>query len=902
VLALGVLAISAAACEGGGSGGKELTSLATVLSGGGKEGEEITVAEGTKVKDKATLTGKNASKATGTVKYKIYSEKECKSLVKEAGEVTVSGESVPASSEEELEAGKAYYWQAHYGGDSTNAESTSPCTELLKVQAKTSLSTKLSGESKEGEELTILEGSKAKDTATLSGTNSSTAGGKILYKVFSEKECKTLVTEAGEVTVSSGSVPASSEEELEGGKTYYWQAIYKGDSLHQESTSTCGKEVLNVKAKTSLSTDLSSEGEEWEELAILEGSKAKDTATLSGTNSSSATGKVLYKIYSDNECTKLVAEAGEVTLETGGKIPDSTEESLAAGGVYYWQATYKGDSLHQESTSECGPEVLAVCDCEAEGFVASLSRGEGLFATSFPAPSAMLPAKALPTRRLKGSMRTDHDPLMAEEVAVLTDRGISHTRATEAIEVQSWVSEADLVRKLQAAMGSGYAGVWFDNQAAQLHVGITSATSRRAAEQTVASTGLGEVVTYTAVHSTTEELLAIQRQWIRKLATLSMTEDNSVAIHAERNSVVVTIDETISARKRASLIREAAASPVKVSIIVVLRQGARTSPTGMECNNFPPANCNPSITAGVKIERPAEEIGKGAGKSYNKGGKEFTLDSFAPATLANVVFGDEVTGPGIPAGTVVTALPNGTSVTISQAATIEGAAEFTFSTGYICSAGPLAIPTANRAQRVVLTAGHCIAKGHGVGAKWFAYNRGGAKSQIGTAIAFKVGGAAGAKIGEFGDISIEAAWQTGRANTPVLAVTARWDKNRETRYPIVGEKVPVENATNCHEGQTSGNACGSIEGEPGSVVSTFWGRTMEGLVEDSAKAAAGDSGGDWFGTNGNGQVEVEGTMVGIRNTGQSIYQPLTKLGAGKPPGSLEELNLILLTTRNEDCK
>lgn len=247
VFALSVFAVNATACEGGGGGGGELTSLSTKLSGGGKEGEELTVSEGTKIKDKATLTGKDASKATGKVTYKIYSEKNCATLVTSAGEVTVSGESVPASSEEELEAGKAYYWQAHYGGNSENAESTSPCTEVLDVQAKTSLSTKLSGEGKEGEELTINEGSKAEDKATLSGTNSSSAIGKVVYKIYSEKECKTLVKEAGEVTVSSGSVPASNEVELEGEATYYWQASYMGDALHQESKSECGKEILKVK-------------------------------------------------------------------------------------------------------------------------------------------------------------------------------------------------------------------------------------------------------------------------------------------------------------------------------------------------------------------------------------------------------------------------------------------------------------------------------------------------------------------------------------------------------------------------------------------------------------------------------------------------------------------------------
>jgi predicted nucleic acid-binding Zn ribbon protein len=357
--ALGAFSVNATACEGGGGGGGELTSLSTTLSGGGKEGAELTVSEGTKVKDKATLTGKNASKATGKVTYKVYSESACKTLVTSAGEVTVSGESVPASSEEELEAGRAYYWQAHYGGESKNAESTSPCTEILEVKAKTSLSTKLSGESKEGEELTIDEGFKGKDTATLSGTNSSSAGGKLVYKVYSDKECKTLVKEAGEVTVSSGSVPASSEEELEGGKTYYWQATYKGDGLHQESTSSCGKEVLDVKAKTTLATTLSGGGEEGEELTVDEGTKIKDKASLSGVNPSTATGSVTYEVYLDSKCEHLVASAGERTV-SGGSAGASGEEELEGGAVYYWQATYSGDSLHQKATSACTSEKATI--------------------------------------------------------------------------------------------------------------------------------------------------------------------------------------------------------------------------------------------------------------------------------------------------------------------------------------------------------------------------------------------------------------------------------------------------------------------------------------------------------------------------------------------------------------
>ncbi len=112
----------------------------------------------------------------------------------------------------------------------------------------TTLTTSLSGESKEGEEITVLEGSKVKDKGKLSGTNASKATGKVKYAVYSDSKCEHLVTAAGEVTVSGESVPVSNEEELEGGKTYYWQASYSGDSKNKSSISTCGSEVLIVKA------------------------------------------------------------------------------------------------------------------------------------------------------------------------------------------------------------------------------------------------------------------------------------------------------------------------------------------------------------------------------------------------------------------------------------------------------------------------------------------------------------------------------------------------------------------------------------------------------------------------------------------------------------------------------
>ena len=346
----------------GGGGGKTSTTLTTSLSGESKSGEEITVNEGSKVKDTATLSGTNASKATGTVKYKVYADKECKELVTSAGEVTVSSGSVPASEEKMLEAGRVYYWQAEYSGDSSNEASKSTCgKEVLTVKAATSISTSLSGEAKSGEEITVNEGSKVKDTATLSGTRASSATGKVKFKAYKDKECKELASETGEGSLSEGKA-TSEEKALEAGAVYYWQAEYPGDSLHQGSMGTCGKEVLTVKAATSISTTLSAEEEEKSiegaEITVFEGTPVKGTGTLSGTRYASAIGTVKYGIYADEECKELVIEPGEAAVEEGS-VGSSSEVELEAG-TYYWQATYEGDSLHQVSTSTCGEAVQVV--------------------------------------------------------------------------------------------------------------------------------------------------------------------------------------------------------------------------------------------------------------------------------------------------------------------------------------------------------------------------------------------------------------------------------------------------------------------------------------------------------------------------------------------------------------
>ncbi|HEU4737915.1 MAG TPA: SGNH/GDSL hydrolase family protein [Solirubrobacterales bacterium] len=355
------------------------TSLSTSLKGGGKEGAAITVNEGTKVKDTATLSGTNSSKATGTVNYKVFADKECKELVGSAGEVSVSGGTVPASSEIELTAGAVYYWQAEYSGDANNLGSVSPCSnEVLTVKAAVTVSTKLVGEGEEGpegKEITVPAGAEVLDTATLSGTNSSKATGTITYSIYADSKCEELVAGAGGGEVTGGNAASSEAVELAEG-TYYWRASYSGGPLHQAAESPCD-EVLEVISPTTLATTLSGEGEVGEVIEVSMDAAVTDSATLSGPKASEATGTVEYSVYADDECTELVASAGEVEVE-GAAVPSSEPIELEEPGYYFWRAVYSGDGVNYPASGRCGDEIQVVLPRVTTELTAGARTGEQL--------------------------------------------------------------------------------------------------------------------------------------------------------------------------------------------------------------------------------------------------------------------------------------------------------------------------------------------------------------------------------------------------------------------------------------------------------------------------------------------------------------------------------------------
>ncbi len=341
------------------------TSTTTSLSGGGQSGTTISVPESTSVTDQATVAGTNASTATGTITYNVYSDSACTVVVDSGTPETITTPgSIPASAPVSLPSAGTYYWQASYSGDANNATSASTCgseveTVTPPVPSPTSTTTSLSGGGQSGTTISVPESTSVTDQATVAGTNASTATGTITYNVYSDSAC-TVVVDSGtpETITTPGSIPASAPVSLPSAGTYYWQASYSGDANNATSTSTCGSEVETVTppvpSPTSTTTSLSGGGQSGTTISVPESTSVTDQATVAGTNASTATGTITYNVYSDSACTVVVDSGTPETITTPGSIPASAPVSLPSAGTYYWQASYSGDANNATSASTCG--------------------------------------------------------------------------------------------------------------------------------------------------------------------------------------------------------------------------------------------------------------------------------------------------------------------------------------------------------------------------------------------------------------------------------------------------------------------------------------------------------------------------------------------------------------------
>ena len=121
--------------------------------------------------------------------------------------------------------------------------------------------------------------------------------------------------------------------------TFYWQAVFSGDSnnggpssLRREQT---GGEQGDNDDLHRLNTN-----------PITVGTTDFDTSTLSGFVAGGGGGTVTYTVYSDNHCgTSVQSRRARYDItESNGNVPNSGALTFGSAGTFYWVAAFSGDS------------------------------------------------------------------------------------------------------------------------------------------------------------------------------------------------------------------------------------------------------------------------------------------------------------------------------------------------------------------------------------------------------------------------------------------------------------------------------------------------------------------------------------------------------------------------------
>ena len=199
----------------------------------------------------------------------------------------------------------------------------------------------------------ITVGNTDFDTATLSGFVGGGSGGTVTYTAYSDSACSANAQAAGTKSVSgSGGVPNSDLLTFNSVGTFYWQAVYSGDSNNSGAISVCTNEPMTVVAKAAPTiTTIANPATGVTGTAHPFG----DTATLAG--AAAPTGLVTFTLYSNTACTAAVpgiSGAGAITTSAGVSTASfSTSWTPTTPGVYYWIALYPGDNNNGGYTTSC---------------------------------------------------------------------------------------------------------------------------------------------------------------------------------------------------------------------------------------------------------------------------------------------------------------------------------------------------------------------------------------------------------------------------------------------------------------------------------------------------------------------------------------------------------------------
>ena len=311
---------------------------------------------GQSVQDNATVSGMVGSTAmTGSVSFYVSTDSNNWPSTPYSTIALTNGQAQSASYTPSI-AG-TYYFKAVYSGDTNYIGSSSgSIDEQLNVCPHgTSIMTNLGVDSK-----SIVFGQSVQDNATVSGMVGSTAmTGSVSFYVSTDSN-NWPSTPYSTIALTNGQAQSASYTPSIAG-TYYFKAVYSGDTNYIGSSSGSIDEQLNVCPHgTSIMTNLGVDSK-----SIVFGQSVQDNATVSGMVGSTAmTGSVSFYVSTDSNNWPSTPYS-TIALTNGQAQSASYTPSIA--GTYYFKAVYSGDTNYAGSSSGALDEMLTVmgthCGC-----------------------------------------------------------------------------------------------------------------------------------------------------------------------------------------------------------------------------------------------------------------------------------------------------------------------------------------------------------------------------------------------------------------------------------------------------------------------------------------------------------------------------------------------------------
>ncbi len=210
------------------------------------------------VKDAATFAGTTSvAPPTGSVNFTLYRTARARRRVTGVtGTGSISTTSGVSSASYSVNwtpsTAGTYYWKDSYPGDVNNNAFTTACggagEQIVIAKASPTMTTVPNPSTGTvGADIASLS-----DKATFSTTGAAAPTGSVTFTLYSNSACTTAVSGvSGSGVIASSSASYSANWKPTTAGTYYWVAVYPGDTNNSPATSTCGSEKVVISVPVS---------------------------------------------------------------------------------------------------------------------------------------------------------------------------------------------------------------------------------------------------------------------------------------------------------------------------------------------------------------------------------------------------------------------------------------------------------------------------------------------------------------------------------------------------------------------------------------------------------------------------------------------------------------------------